>query len=719
VSSLTRWVLAHKRTVVLSWLVLTIAGIAMAGPATDALDPAFSVPNKEGWETNEAIAARYGDTGGDTPPLVPVVTLPDGTTVDSPGVRAELAAIDERLREALPGSRIASFASTGDRTFVSDDGQTVFALAYPPPDPNSQWGEAAQAAKAATRALEGTTVAGAPVRLTGIDALVEESGAENEGTSVLLEAVIGGAGALLVLIFVFASFLALVPLLMALVSIMTSFVPLLLLATLTDISPIVQFLIALIGLGIAIDYSLLVVTRWREERSHGASGEAAVQKAMETAGSAVVFSGLTVAIGLLALIALPLPFLRSVGYGGMLIPLVSVLVAITLLPVVLAKLGPRLDWPHRRTDDKASRIWTRWAEGVARRRWLAAGAGLAVLAALTFAATELRLGIHDADTLAQSGDAREGLVALEDAGIGEGALLPHEILIDGGSNPAQVARQLRAVEGIHGAVAPEAPDWRRDGTAVVEAVPIADSGTDDGKATLASVREVAHAAGPDVRVGGQPASTDDFIDAVYGSFPLMIALIALTTFILLARAFRSLLLPAKAILLNILSVAAAWGAVVLMWQEGYGSDLIWDIEATGSIPSWVPLITFAFLFGLSMDYEVFILSRMREEYDRTGSTETAVIRGIGRTGRLVTCAALIMFLAFTAMASGPGAELKMFATALAIGILLDATVIRALIVPAVITLMGRWNWWLPHWPARLLRVPPSLPRRPMGREGKA
>jgi putative drug exporter of the RND superfamily len=715
VSSLTRWVLAHKRTVVLSWLVLTIAGIALAGPATDALEPGFSVPNKEGWETNEAIAARYGDTGGVTAPLVPVVTLPEGRTVASPGVRAELAAIDEQLRDALPGSRIASFASTGDRAFVSEDGRTVFALAYPRPDPSSQFGEAPQAAKAALRALEGVTVAGAPVRLTGIDALVEDSGAENEGTSVLLEAVIGGAGALLVLIFVFASFLALVPLLMAFVSIMASFVPLLLLATLTEVSPLVQFLIALIGLGIAIDYSLLVVTRWREERSHGASGEAAIQKAMETAGSAVVFSGLTVAIGLVALVALPLPFLRSMGYGGMLIPLVSVLVAITLLPVVLAKLGPRLDWPHRRTDDKASRAWTRWAEGVARRRWLAAGAGLAILAALTFAATDLRLGISDADTLAQSGGAKAGLVALEDAGIGEGALLPHEILIVGDSDPAEVARRLRAVEGIHGTVAPEAPDWRRDGTAVVEAIPIADSGTDEGRETLASVREVARAAGPDVRVGGQPAANDDFIDAVYGSFPLMIGLIAITTFILLARAFRSLLLPAKAILLNILSVAAAWGAVVLMWQHGYGSELIWGIEASGSIPSWVPLITFAFLFGLSMDYEVFILSRMREEYDRTGSTETAVIRGIGRTGRLVTCAALIMFLAFTAMASGPGAELKMFASALAIGILLDATLIRALIVPAVITLVGRWNWWLPHWPARVLRVPPSLPSRTQSR----
>jgi len=214
-----------------------------------------------------------------------------------------------------------------------------------------------------------------------------------------------------------------------------------------------------------------------------------------------------------------------------------------------------------------------------------------------------------------------------------------------------------------------------------------------------------------VRVGGQPASNDDFIDAVYGSFPVMIALIAAVTFIALARAFRSLLLPLKAILLNILSVGAAWGVVVLFWQHGYGSEPIWDISATGSIPSWMPLMVFAFLFGISMDYEVFILARMREEYDRTGSTETAVVEGIGRTGRLVTSAALILFLAFVSMASGPGTDLKMFATGLAAGILLDATVIRALIVPAVISLMGRWNWWLPSWPARVLRVEPSLPRR--------
>jgi putative drug exporter of the RND superfamily len=718
VSSLTRWVLAHKRTVVLTWIVLTVAGIAASGPATDALDPEFSVPNKEGWETNVEIAKHYRGTGGDTAPLLPVVTLPEGTRADSASVRADLAKVDRSLEKALPGSRLASYASTGDKTFISKDGRTTFAVIYPQPDPDSAFGENPRAEKAASAALRGLTVAGQPVHLTGFDALFEDSGADSDGPGLLLEAVLGGLGALAVLTFVFASFLAIVPILMAVVSIMTTFLLLLGLTELTSVSPIVQFLIALLGLGVAIDYSLIVVSRWREERAHGRSGDEAVQKAMETAGRAVVFSGITVAIGLLALIALPLPFLRSMGYGGMLIPLVSTLVAITLLPVVLAKAGARLDWPHWRTDDKASRAWTRWATLVVRRRWIAAAAGMAVVLALVVAATDLQLGASDADTVAKSGDARDGLVALEKSGIGEGALLPHEVLVHRGTDPGTVTNAVAQIDGVHGAVAPDSPQWRRDGTALVEAIPIPDSGSSEGEATLDGVRDAAHGVGPDVRVGGQPASNADFIDAVYGSFPLMIALITITTFILLARAFRSLLLPAKAIILNVLSIAAAWGVLVLVWQHGYGSEAIWDIQATGSIPSWMPLMIFAFLFGLSMDYEVFILARMREEFDRTGSTEAAVITGIGRTGRLVTSAALILFLTFVAMASGPGTDLKMFATGLGAGILLDATVIRALIVPAVIALFGRWNWWLPSWPARLLRVEPSLPRRVATAEGE-
>jgi RND superfamily putative drug exporter len=474
---------------------------------------------------------------------------------------------------------------------------------------------------------------------------------------------------------------------------------------------IVEFLVALIGLGVAIDYSLLVVVRWREERAHGYTGDEAVVRAMATAGRAVVFSGTTVAIGLLAMIVLPLPFLRSIGLAGMLIPLVSVVVAVTFLPIVLVKAGNRLDWPHIRSDDRASRSWTGWARLVVRGRWGAAGLAALVLAALVIAATNLQPGTPNADALHSRGDARAGLVALERSGIGPGALAPIEILASPGHSTGPLAARLAGVPGVRGTLAPSAPSWRSGGYAVLDVVATADGSTSAGRDTITRVKAAAHAAAPGVGVGGVGAQNADFVSAIYGSFPAMIALIAVLTFLLLARAFRSLLLPLKAVVLNVISVGAAWGVITLIWQDGHGSSQVWGIPATHSVTAWIPLMVFAFLFGLSMDYEVFILSRMREEYDRTGSTDAAVVQGIGRTGRLVTSAALILFLAFVSMASGPETDVKLFATGLAAGIMLDATVIRALLVPAVVSLFGRWNWWLPELPARLLRVAPSLPPR--------
>jgi putative drug exporter of the RND superfamily len=714
---LTHTVLAHKRAVVAFWLVVTLIGIGSANSSTKALKQKFSVPGKEGWVTNQQIAREFHGTGGNSAPQLAVVTLPSASSVSSAAVRRELRAVEARLAGVEPGARIASYASTASPAFLSPDRHTTFVIAYPRPDPNQPFGDNPKAAKRATAALAGVTVAGAPVRLTGFDALSNQSGGGN-GPGVLLEAMLGGLGALLVLAFVFGSFLAIVPLLMAIVSIMTTFLVVWGLTTITEVSPIVQFLIALIGLGVSIDYALLVVVRWREERTHGLSGEAAIERAMQTAGRAVVFSGTTVAIGLLALVALPLPFLRSVGYGGMLIPLISVLVALTLLPVVLAKVGPRLDWPHVRDDDKASRSWTGWANLVVRQRVVAAVGAALVLVALVFAATNLQLGTPNVNTIAKQGEAKKGLLALERSGTGSGSIVPDEVLVKGSTAPASVAQRLAAIPGVHGAVAPESPQWRHAGAAVVEVFPTPDASTSAGRSTLDRVRASARASGPDVHVGGLAAQNHDFIDAVYGNFPLMIALIALITFVLLARAFRSLLLPLKAVILNVISVGAAWGVLDLVWQRGHGSHLIWGIAATGSITAWIPLMVFAFLFGLSMDYEVFILARMREEYDKTGSTDTAVVRGIGRTGRLVTSAALILFLAFVSLASGPETEIKVLATGLAAGILLDATVIRALLVPAVISLFGRWNWWLPRMPARLLRVEPSLPPR-LAAEGEA
>jgi putative drug exporter of the RND superfamily len=707
---LTRWVLAHKRIVVIFWVILTLVGMASAGSATKALKQKFSVPGKEGWVTNQLIAHEFGGTGGNSAPLLAVVTLPAGQPLSSPTAQSGLRTVESRLQSTLPGTRLAGYASTHSSSFVSHDGHTTFIVAYPPPDPNQPFGDNPKAAEKASAALAGATVAGARVHLTGYDALSVQSGG-GSGPGVLLEAMLGGLGALLVLAFVFGSFLAIVPIMMAIASILTTFLVVWGVTTITEVSPIVQFLIALIGLGVSIDYALIIVVRWREERAHGLAGDAAIERAMQTAGRAVVFSGTTVAIGLLALVALPLPFLRSVGYGGMLIPLISVLVAMTLLPVVLSKLGPRLDWPHVRDDDKASRTWTGWAQLVVRGRWVAALGAALILAALVLAATNIQLGTSNVNTIAKEGDAKQGLIALERSGIGSGVIVPNEVLVQGSASPERVAAELASVPGVHGAVAPALPQWRHPGAAVVNAFAIPDASTEEGRATVDRLRAAVRAAGPGVHLGGLAAQNKDFIDAVYGNFPLMIALIALVTFVLLARAFRSLLLPLKAVILNVISVAAAWGVLEIVWQNGHGSNFIWGITATGSITAWIPLMVFAFLFGLSMDYEVFILSRMREEYDATGSTNTAVVQGIGRTGRLVTSAALILFLAFVSLASGPETEIKVLATGLAAGILLDATIIRALFVPAVISLFGRWNWWLPSMPARLLRVQPSIPPR--------
>jgi RND superfamily putative drug exporter len=705
-TTLTGWVLAHKRLVAGLWILVTIGAFAAMKPAGDSLSQQFPLPGSEGYEANRQIASVYGN-GGDVAPMVPVVTLPEGTTVDSAGVAAQLAVALRKVQAALPDARIASYASTGDDAFVSQDRRTTYALVYIEDVPGLEPGQAES--RRAQAALAGVTVGGSPLRVTGLEALRAASAAGEGDThvSVLIEVLVAGAAALVILALVFGSFMALVPLLMAAVAIPTTFLLVWPLASVTDVSIVVQYLVGLVGLGIAIDYALLVVMRWREERRvPGTTNEDAVRNAMAHAGSAVVFSGTTVAIALLALVVIPVGFLRSIGIAGMFIPLVSVAVATTLLPVVLATIGPRLDWPRGRgRGERAGRAWTAWARLVVRHRWVAALASTAVLVAFAATALSIQLGNPRAESLAQSGAARAGFEQLAAAGIGAGPLSPFDAIVRGG-DPEAAARSLASVDGVRAVVAPR--DWRRAGTALVTVIPAEDGNSPDGRSTLSRIRSAAPA---ELAVGGQAAQSSDLVDTIYGKFPLVVGLISLLTFVFLARAFRSLVLPLKAVLLNLLSVAAAWGVMVLIWQNGVGSDAIWGIEATRAITVEIPIVVFAFLFGVSMDYQVFIVSRMREAYDRTGSTPAAVIEGIGRTGRLVTSAALILGLAFVALSASPGTEVKIFGTALAAGILLDATIVRAILVPAAVAIVGRWNWWLPSRPARLLGVKPSLVRR--------
>jgi putative drug exporter of the RND superfamily len=694
-----RFVLRHRRWVFLAWLLVFVAGVAAAGQLSQRLTFDFSLPGQEGYETEVKLAQAYGTAA--YPSYIPVLTPTDGGTVAAH--RADVAKVSDAIRQ-IPGLRVLDYASTGDDKFVTSDGRSSFVLVYAPRvqgfvDPVAEQFQGVVQKAAAANGLD--------VRVTGYNQL--QSGSQNnDGPSILIETLVGAGGALVVLIFVFASFLALVPLLIAAVSILATFLIVLGLTTFTDISFVVQFLISLVGLGVAIDYSLLVVSRWREERAHGVSNEEAVVTAVRTAGHAVFASGLTVAISLVALVVVPVPLIRSMGFGGMLIPVVSTLVVLTLLPALLGSVGPRVDWPRIRHEGVASRGWSAWARGVVRFRWVAAAVGIAALGTAITPVFGIQIGQASSSSLASNGVAHDTLADLGRGGVGTGVLTTMNVLVAPGNDPAPFVAAAERVSGVRMAVA-SAPG--RGGIVDVTVVPDKETVDNRSVETVDVVRDAVKGLPGYDGIAGLGSTVRDYDRAVYQKFPYVLAVIAFVTFVLLVRTFRSIVLPLKAVVLNLLSVSAVFGVATWFWQDGHGSDAVFGISATGAMTFWIPVLIFAFLFGLSMDYEVFILARMREEYDATGSTRFAVERGLGRTGRLVTSAALILFFAFAALASAPGTDIKVFASALGVGILLDATVVRALLVPALVSLFGKWNWWLPVGVAKLLRVEPS-PLRP-------
>jgi putative drug exporter of the RND superfamily len=706
--ALTRFVLRHKALVALLWLVVAAAGVLTVGGTTHRMTNNFSMPG-QAFRVNNQIATEYGNGGSQTP-YVAVLTVAPGEKVTDPAVAAETGRVFGAIRQSARSVRIADFATTGNRAFVTTDDRTTFALVYTPAPSDGFGGP--DLSPAIQHGLDSALPAGWHAGLTG-EQLLANGKPSSGGTGVLTEVMISSVGALVILAVVFGSFLAFLPLIIGGVSVLATFLLVGGLTEITAVSQIVEFLIALIGLGVAIDYSLLVVSRWREERAAGRPNAEAVAVAMAHAGRAVVFSGLTVAIGLLAMVVLPVPFLRSVGYGGVLVPLMSVLVAITLLPVILATAGPRLDWPRLRTERRASPVFSRWAALVYSRRWVSAVAGLGIMALLMLPALSLHLGEPGSSAQATSGPAHNALATLTSGGIPSGVITPAEVLTSAGSQ-ASVAARAGHLPGVYAAVAPLTADYHHTGTAIVTVLPVSESSGPAGQATVASLEHALVGSPGVIGVGGDGASLIDFDNAVYGDFPPMLSLIGVATFLLLTRAFRSVLLAAKAVVFNLISLAAAYGVLTWVFQDGHGSMAIFGVPATGAITMWVPLMVFAFLFGLSMDYEVFILSRIREAYDASGSAREAVVTGLGRTGRLVTSAAAILMLSFVSLSTSSMTDLKILATGLGAGILVDAVVVRCLLVPAMVALFGRANWWLPARVGRLLRIPetatvPSTP----------
>ena len=693
----TDWVLGHRAWVALLWLVVAVAGGALAPTTVDRLSYDFALPGQPAYETNEQILADYG-SGGLYDPLL--LELTGDAVADT-----SLAGLAEKVEQALPGSRVVTSSDAGAEVLDHDgrDGTTL--VVYPPVVPGADPYVEAVPALEKVAADFSSAQDERDVTLTGFPVLAEGGG---DDRGVLVEVLLGGAGAMIVLALVFGSLLAGLPLLVAAVSILGTFLALLGLTTLTDVSFVVQFLVALIGLGVAIDYSLLVVTRWREETALGLDNDAAVRRAMATAGRSVYLSGVTVAVSLAALAFVPIPFLRSIGLGGLLIPLFSVATSLTLLPALLSAVGPRLSWPRRKPPVTRSPTWARIATAVLKRRWLTIVASVVVLLALAAPVLGIVLGTPSVAGIATSSPASQALTSAIDDGLPGGVARPTEVVVPSAKVDVAVGR-LSGVDGVAAAVAPDGDAWTSGDQRLVQVWSQADPSSDAGRATLDGLRAVATG---DASVGGTPAEDADFVSAVYGDAAWVVLGVALVTFLLLARALRSLWLPVKALVLNVISLGAAYGVTVLVWQDGYGSDLLFGQDATGVITTWVPIAAFSFLFGLSMDYEVFILSRMREEHDEPGAsddganrTDRAVVEGIANTGRLVTSAALILFLAFIALSTVPAVEVKILATALALGIAIDAVIVRGLLAPALVGVLGGANWTIPRALQRVLLLP--------------
>src|SRR3954453_18070319 len=435
---LAELVLRHRALVVALWVVIAVAGGAVTSTVNSRTTVNFSLPGQPGdTAANKIIAAFHN--GGNTTPMLVTVTLPEGQTVT--GNEVEVPKACSSATAADVPLRVVDEGNTGDKAFRTSDDRTAYAMVF---YPFPQTLNAVLPTKAVQSSVQAAAPTGAVVGVTGMDALAV--GDDSGGNGVLTETLLGALGALAVLLFVFASLLAFMPLLVAAVSILTTFLFLLPLTYLTDVSFIVIFLVSLVGLGVAIDYSLLFVTRWREERDHGRDNHDAVVAAMETAGHAVLFSGITVAIGLLALVVLPVPFMRSIGLAGALIPLASVLVTLTLTPAILGGIGPRVDWPKIRHESKPSRGWTAWARLVVRHRWSAAIAALAVIGILCGAFLGIKIGQADSSSLANSGPAYDTLQVLKEGGVTTGSLTPIEVLTQTDKADA-VAKTLGGVDG--------------------------------------------------------------------------------------------------------------------------------------------------------------------------------------------------------------------------------------------------------------------------------
>ncbi|MGA8218516.1 MAG: MMPL family transporter, partial [Solirubrobacterales bacterium] len=541
-----------------------------------------------------------------------------------------------------------------------------------------------------------------------------------------------------------------VPLAFAFVSIPTTLGIVWIFAHFMDMAIYVTNIVTLIGLAIAIDYSMLVVFRFREELERQNEVNEALVTTMSTAGRATLFSGGTVTIGLALLVFMPLPFMRSMGVGGLLVPLVSIIASATFLPALLAVLGRKVNRlrviPRRILEARAvgrPGFWTRLSRSIMRHPVVYLISATAIMLALALPALGLHLTSGDNRGVPLTTESTRGLHLL-DTTLGPGALAPNQIVVNthqpnGALSRQTIASECRLIKSLRQDPEVQPQTIQAPVTAAScasgarpTAVQIAAAKRArllDSSASLAQVRAAGHSdsgtgaakhlvdrirndyvpgsrfpQSDDVLLTGAPAFGVDFIDTAYGAFPWLVLAVLVLSYLLLLRAFRSIFLPLKAVLLNLLSVSATYGVLVLTFQHDLHSVI--GLQGSQQIEAWIPIFLFAMLFGLSMDYEVFLLSRMREEWDNSHDNEQAVASGLEHTGRIITAAAIIMIAAFSGFTAGSFVGLQEFGVGLSAAILLDATIVRALLVPALMKILGDWNWYLPDGLRRAMRLSP-------------
>ena len=641
----------------------------------------------------------------------------------------------ERAAVEAAAARAAAEVEDGKAGPLQDAGDGVVYLQISTPLENQDASQATPEMRAAIGDVEGveTYLSGYPAINHDTQDIFNEDLARGESIAVPV--------ALLVMVFMFGTLGGIaVPVAFAAVTIPVTLGFVWIFAHVMEMAIYVTNIVALIGLAIAVDYSMLVVFRYREELAHTADPHEALRTTMATAGRATLFSGAVVAVGLALLVFMPLPFMRSMGVGGLLVPLVSIAASATLLPALLSVMGRGVNRlrviPRRVLERRAAKnvtgFWHGLATSIMRRPllWFCAAGGLMI--ALALPALGLALTSGDNRGIPLTTESTRGMHVLQTT-LGPGALAPHQVVVDthragGASAPAVVAAQERLVAELRRdreiiprtTLAPfmGAPAQARQANLVdadgrvlqIRAAGRHDAGEQPAMDLVERIREdyvpaARFPRGTTVLVSGGPAFGVDFLDRAYGAFPWLVLAVLVVAYLLLVRAFRSVVLPAKAVVMNLLSVSAAYGVLVLAFQHGWGEPF--GLQETPQIEGWIPIFLFAVLFGLSMDYEVFLLSRIREEWDLRHDNEHAIAYGLEHTGRIITAAAIIMIAAFSGFMAGSFVGLQEFGLGLSAAILLDATIVRAILVPATMKLLGQWNWYLPERVRRALRLRPS------------